>query len=211
MTTPCSPKSCSPGRPRGFDPDRVLDAALPVFWEKGYEATSLTDLTDAMGINRPSLYAAFGNKEGVFLRVMERYGARYLDFLEGALSQKTAAEVIRAMLRGSAEAQTEPGRPPGCLLLSTHLPDDEQAQSLRDALMEQRNVAGTALTARLKRAVAEGDLPADVVPETLAGTVTALCRGMAIDAASGATRAQLLEVAEFSANALSRRLTQSPG
>ncbi|KJV10094.1 hypothetical protein VZ95_07265 [Elstera litoralis] len=204
-------KSCSPGRPRGFDPDAVLDAALPVFWEKGYEATSLTDLTEAMGINRPSLYAAFGNKEGVFLRVMERYGAGYHDFLADALGQKTAVAVIRAMLRGSAIAQTEPGRPPGCLLLSTHLPNDQTAQNLRDALIEQRNVVGTALTARLKRAAAEGDLPADVVPETLAATVTALCRGMATDAASGATRGQLLEVAEFAAETLARRLTPPPG
>ncbi len=206
MTELCSPKSCSPGRPRAFDPDTVLDAAMPVFWEKGYEATSLTDLTDAMGINRPSLYAAFGNKEGVFLRVMERYGACYLNFLDGALGQKTAAEVIRDMLRGSAEAQTQPGRPPGCLLLTTHLPDDQSAQSLRDALMEQRTLAGRALTARLHRAAAEGDLPADLSPETLAATVIALCRGMATDAASGATREQLLEVAEFAAAALALRL-----
>lgn len=209
--TSSSPKSNAPGRPRGFDPESVLDAALPVFWEKGYEATSLSDLTDAMGINRPSLYAAFGNKEEVFRRVMERYCATYLDFLDEALAQKSAADVIRALLIGSAEAQTQPGRPPGCLLLNTHLPEHESTQSLRTALMEQRNVAGAALAARFQHAAAEGDLPADISPETLAATVIALSRGMAIDAASGATRAQLLDAAGFAADMLARRLTQPPG
>src|SRR5450432_383634 len=91
------------GRPRGFDPETALDQALHVFWRQGYEGTSLTDLTEAMGINRPSLYAAFGNKEALFRKVLERYATGPTSYMTKALAQPTAHKVVEHLLRGATQ------------------------------------------------------------------------------------------------------------
>src|SRR5215211_6214456 len=105
------------GRPRTFDPDKALDRALNVFWKKGYEGASLPDLTKAMGINRPSMYAAFGNKEKLFRKVVERYSAGMCEQLTNALNQPTARKVAEALLRGTAEMLSDSKHPAGCLLV----------------------------------------------------------------------------------------------
>src|SRR5439155_26722007 len=105
------------GRPRAFREDTALDAAMRVFWERGYEGTSLDDLTDAMGINRSSLYASFGDKETLFRGVINRYAAGPVSYVQKALEQTTARAVIEALLRGTAEALGDMSHPRGCLLL----------------------------------------------------------------------------------------------
>src|SRR5881397_2597277 len=103
------------GRPRSFDLDKALDAALQVFWQKGYEGASLSDLTEAMGINRPSLYAAFGNKEALFRKVLDRYFAGPAAYVREALQEPTARAVVERLLLGAAESHSDPRHPQGCL------------------------------------------------------------------------------------------------
>src|SRR3954451_12943615 len=105
------------GRPRGFDAGEALDRALEVFWRQGYEGTALSDLTAAMGINRPSLYAAFGNKDALFRRVLERYADGPAAYTHEALEEPTARAVVERLLRGAIEVTTDPLTPPGCLLV----------------------------------------------------------------------------------------------
>ena len=103
--------SASPGRPRTFCVDRALDRALQVFWQKGYEGASLSDLTEAMGINRPSLYAAYGNKEALFRKALDRYAANGTAFLRTAMEQPTARRVVEHLLYGAAEGTTGSDKP----------------------------------------------------------------------------------------------------
>src|SRR6202000_934506 len=105
------------GRPRDFDPDQALEPAMEVFWEKGYEGASLSDLTEAMGINRPSLYAAFGDKEALFRRVMERYAEGAASYLHRAREEPTAGGVLEGLLRGAVKLLADPRNPRGCLSL----------------------------------------------------------------------------------------------
>src|SRR5438046_8377791 len=106
-------KPLARGRPRGFDADEALDCALRVFWEKGYEGTSLSDLTGAMGINRPSLYAAFGNKEALFQKALDRYVDGPASFVLEALNESTARAVAERLLHESADMQADPCHPRG--------------------------------------------------------------------------------------------------
>src|SRR5438067_5604399 len=111
-------KSTAPvGRPRSFDIDKALDRALQVFWHKGYEGTTLSDLTQAMGINRPSLYAAFGNKEALFRKALDRYGEGPAAYVRAALEEPTARAVAERLLLGTVEGLTDPGHPTGCLMV----------------------------------------------------------------------------------------------
>src|SRR5438093_7941762 len=103
------------GRPRAFDCDQALDRALQLFWQKGYEGTSLSDLTEAMGINRPSLYAAFGNKEALFRKALDRYAHGPASYVREALNEPTARAVVERLLRATADALRDPRTPPGCL------------------------------------------------------------------------------------------------
>src|SRR5713226_9446609 len=103
------------GRPRAFDIDEALDRALNVFWRKGYEGTSLPDLTRAMGINRPSLYAAFGNKSALFSKVLDRYAQGQACHVRDALAEPTARAVAEKLLSGTIDLLTDPGHPHGCL------------------------------------------------------------------------------------------------
>jgi AcrR family transcriptional regulator len=105
------------GRPRAFDVDKALDSALELFWTHGYEGTSLAMLTEAMGINVPSLYAAFGNKETLFRKALERYLATPASYMAGALREPTARAVAEKVLSGSIELVTHPNNPGGCLLV----------------------------------------------------------------------------------------------
>ncbi len=181
-------------RTRDFDLDTAIDSALQEFWRKGYEGTSLTDLTAAMGINRPSLYAAFGNKEGLFRRVLERYVANQGQQLEAALSAPTAREAVERVLYFYADAAGVPDRPRGCLLVQGALACSEDSQPIQRELAEQRDAGEAALAERLKRAKAQGDLPSDESPADLARYVFAVCNGLAVQATGGATRAELRRV-----------------
>ena len=182
----------SPGRPRAFDPDAALDVAMRLFWQKGYEGTSLADLTEAMGINRPSLYAAFGNKEALFRKAFARY-------VEAAtcptrIEAKTAREAVAVFLMGAAGGGCHSERA-GCMLVTTGLAGGEESDAIRQELCVARNQIVEAWTTRLAAGEAAGErLPAP--PAALARYVMAVSNGMSVLARSGATSEALRQVVD---------------
>ena len=189
------------GRPREFDVDKALDAAMHVFWQKGYEGTSLTDLTDAMGINRPSLYAAFGNKEELFRKAFTRYIAGPAAVVGRALEEPKARRVVEKMLEGSIALLTCPENPGGCLLVQSALSCGDSAEPVRQELVTLRREGELALRERLTRAKADGDLPGDADPADLARYIVTVIHGMSVQAAGGARRPELERVAALALKA----------
>jgi len=174
--------------------DKALDAAMQVFWRKGYEGASLSDLTQAMGINRPSLYAAFGDKETLFRRALDRYAEGPAAYVREALKQPTARAVTQQLLRGAADLLTDRHHPSGCLMVQGALVCGEAADCIRRELVSRRLAGEAAVRRRFKRAKAEADLPADSNPADLARYVVTISHGMAVQAASGASREELQRV-----------------
>ncbi len=179
------------GRPREFDMDDALAAALRVFWSKGYEGASMAELTEAMGITKPSLYAAFGNKESLFRKSLDLYECEKMAYVGEALAKPTARGVAAHMLNGSMENQTSSCEPRGCLGVISSVACGAEAESIRGEVLERSKVAKRALIERMERAKAEGDLPAHVDVEGLTGFLYAIMQGMAVQAGAGATRADL--------------------
>jgi AcrR family transcriptional regulator len=184
------------GRPREFDADAALERAMRVFWEQGYEGASLTDLTAAMGITRTSMYAAFGNKEELFRRALERYAAGPAAYGTCALEEPTARAVAAAFLHGGVETTTGPGRPSGCLTIQGALAVAPADRAVRDVLADWRSDACARLEDRFRRARDEGDLPPTSDPALLARFVMTVSNGIAVQAAGGADRDELHRVAE---------------
>lgn len=184
------------GRPREFDIDKALDAALLLFWRQGYEGTSLAALTEAMRINVPSLYAAFGNKEALFKRVVDRYIQKPASYLPNALKETTARRAAERLLKGAIEMVMHPDHPDGCLLVHGALASGPEADSIRRELSLRRAGAESAVRRRLEQAIAEGDLARDTDAAKLARYLITIVWGMSVQAAGGATRAQLKEIAE---------------
>jgi len=182
------------GRPRAFDTDEALDAALRVFWSKGYEGASLSDLTKAMGINRPSLYSAFGDKEALFRKVLDRYEKGPAAYVRQALNRPTALAAIEALMQGAVEMSAGLGNPRGCLFVQGALACGDGAEAVRSDLIRRRHAGAKAVRARLKRAQAEGDLPRDANPADLARYVVTVVQGIAVQAAGGASRKELRQV-----------------
>ncbi|MET4581546.1 AcrR family transcriptional regulator [Conyzicola nivalis] len=178
------------GRPRGFDIDLALDAAVDVFWRRGYDGASLSELTTAMGINRPSLYAAFGDKTQLFQSSLRRYVDRNMGYVATALAQPTAHEVASAFLLGNAVAVTTPGLPAGCLSVQAAVATEGSSQL---ALLSENRATIEALFAdRFRRAIDDGDLAADDDPDELATFLVTVSSGLAIRAADGVSRDSLL-------------------
>jgi AcrR family transcriptional regulator len=189
------------GRPRGFDADAALDRAVEVFWRKGYEGDSLADLTDAMGINRPSMYAAYGNKEELFRRALTRYAEEDMAYARAALEEPTAYQVVESFLRANADAITRADRPAGCLSIQGGL---AAGSDIAEFLATSRLAGERALADRLARAVGEGDLPADADPVALARYVMSVSEGNAVHAAAGADRASVHATVDIALRAVPR-------
>jgi AcrR family transcriptional regulator len=183
------------GRVRQFDADEALDRALEVFWARGYEGATLDELTAAMGINRPSLYAAFGNKEQLFRKALDRYQTGPQSFLAEALQQPTARAAVEAVFEGFVEMQRDRVESRGCLIVAGALACGEEAEPVRRELARLRQAAVSALLERLERAVREGDLPGGTDCATLARYIATVLNGLAVQAASGATEEELQRVA----------------
>ena len=190
------------GRPRSFDIDGALDRALQVFWRKGYEGASLSDLTKAVGVNRPSLYAAFGDKEALFRKALDRYLNGPAAYTQEALNEPTVRAVIERLLRGAADLNTAQRNPGGCLTVQGALACGAAGDSIRQELAAYRAAGEAALRRRFQRANSEGDLPATVNPAELARYVVTIVYGMAVQAAGGATRDKLQNVVEMALRTL---------
>src|SRR5882762_5312962 len=189
------------GRPRAFDVEKALDQALKIFWRKGYEGASLPDLTRAMGINRPSLYAAFGNKEALFRKALDHYNEGPAAYVHEALEEPTARAVVEALLRGAVEQLSSPLHPRGCLMVQGALSCGRTADPIRRELAARRAAYEAAIRRRFKRAISDGDLPADSDAGDLARYVSTVMHGMAVRAAGGASRKELLRVVEMALRA----------
>lgn len=182
------------GRPRAFDRDAALRQALGLFWQRGYEATSVADLTQTMGIGAPSLYAAFGSKQALFAEVVDVYDREHGSFTQHALDQEpTARRAVDRMLREAARQYTDNGHPPGCLVISaaTNCNTAEVVQVLRD----RRNAAVQELERRIKADIARSELPPETDARALAVFTAAVIQGMSQQARDGATHQDLEAVA----------------
>ncbi|HEV8290316.1 MAG TPA: TetR/AcrR family transcriptional regulator [Tepidisphaeraceae bacterium] len=190
-----------PGRPRNFDTDKALDQALNIFWRKGYEGTTLPDLTHAMGINRPSLYAAFGNKESLFKKALQRYIDGPASYVRAALAQPTARAVAQKLLHEGVKILTDPNNPRGCLAVQGALACGDDADCMRQELIRQRESLVTALRQRFHRAKKERDLPKSSNPSDLARYLATVMHGLSVQASSGASRKDLQKVATLALKA----------
>ncbi len=188
-------------RPREFDADKALDAALLLFWRRGYEGTSLSALSESMGINMPSLYAAFGDKEALFRKALDRYLQKPASYLPNALKERTARSAAEKLFRGAIEMVMHPQHPDGCLLVHGALASGPEADSVRRELSVRRARAEFLIRQRFERAIKEGDLPRSVNARKLARFVATVIWGMSVQAAGGASRAQLKEIAEVALTA----------
>jgi AcrR family transcriptional regulator len=185
------------GRPREFDLETALDRALLVFWRNGYEGASISDLTEAMGINPPSLYAAFGNKEGLFRKVVDRYIERYASFWEVARAAPTARAMVEHLLRASVDFLTDESNPRGCLMVRGAMACSEASNKIRDELVTRRATGEAMLRERFERASREGEIPPDLNPADYARYIMTVLEGMSVQAAGGASRDDLQKVAEM--------------
>lgn len=184
-------------RPREFDPEKALQAALMQFWQKGYEGTSIADLTAAMGITKPSLYACFGNKEELFRKALDSYEARYRAMADAALAEPSVHRAVERLLQGYADLLTREGMPHGCLGLNGAIACSSESEPVRQELIQRRLEAEAVLARRLERAREEGELAADASPDALARYLMAVAMGLAVQAKAGATREMLGEVVEL--------------
>ncbi len=179
------------GRPREFCVDQALGAALRVFWSKGYEGASLSDLTEAMGVTRPSLYAAFGNKEALFRKALDLYEREKMAYVSVALEAQTARGVAERLLRGALAMQISGSDPKGCLGVIASVACGAEAESIKAEVVARRASSDAALLRRFEQAKADGDLPAHMEPQGLVRYLIAVIQGLAIQAGSGASKDEL--------------------
>ncbi|MBD0424701.1 TetR/AcrR family transcriptional regulator [Streptomyces sp. TRM S81-3] len=189
------------GRPRSFDADQALEKAMDVFWRQGYEGAALSDLTAAMGITKTSMYAAYGNKEELFRKVLDRYGEGPAGYLPEAVRKPTARAVAEHLLKGAVLAGTTPGRPTGCLAVQGALAAGEAGEAAHKLLAEWRKQGEKRVRERLRAARDEGDLPPGTDPTALARYLFTVAYGVAVQAASGVPRRQLQETVEWALRA----------
>src|SRR5438309_1838299 len=189
------------GRPREFDTGRALDAALALFWRHGYEGTSLSALTEAVGVTPTSLYAAFGNKEELFRRVVDRYIQGPANYLHRAIGEPTARKVAETALAGAVDMVMHPKHPDGCLLVHGALAAHPELGPVRAELGRRRAGAEAAVRRRFERAVEAGELADASEARRLANFLMTVIWGMSVQAAGGASRSELEDAANAALSA----------
>ncbi len=190
------------GRPREFDAETALDRAMEVFWRHGYEGATIAQLTEAMGISPPSLYACFGNKEGLLKAALDRYTKLRGVWMDEVVAAPTARDVAERMLMGIADKQTDPANPPGCLLVQGGIACGTGSENVPFELASRRAQNEDQLRDRFIRAKAEGDLKPTSDPAALARYVSAVSVGMGVMASSGSDREALRQVASVAVQAV---------
>ncbi len=185
------------GRPLAFNQDEVLDKALNVFWSHGYEGASMSELTQALGINKPSIYAAFGNKETLFRKVLVRYATGSVAFVGQAMKEPTARQAVEKLLMQAVEFFSDKSTPDGCMIVQGALTCGQSSLAIQQELIAYRGHFEAYLTSRFDLAKEQGDLPQHVNTKQLAKYIATIHQGMSVQATSGATREELLAVAEM--------------
>jgi AcrR family transcriptional regulator len=185
------------GRPRSFDRDSALERAMQLFWRQGYEATSLHDLTAAMGINPPSLYAAFGDKEHLFMEAVERYSCGPGGGTSRILKEEpTAHGAIARLLKEAAVEMTRSCHPPGCMMVKSAANCSAVSARTQTALANRRTVLQAEIKARIERGIQDGELARGTNAGMLANFYVTVIQGMSIQSIDGATRKSLLATGE---------------
>jgi AcrR family transcriptional regulator len=193
VTVPSRPR----GRPRAFDRDDALERAMRLFWSRGYEATSVSDLTEAMGITPPSLYGAFGDKKQLFLEAVDRYQDGPGRFAQRALSEEPTAErAIRRLLMDAIASFSDPRQPKGCMVVLAATNCTVESSDVLSGLADRRRAAERAIRDRIAAGRAAGELPTGADIDALAGMVVATLFGLSIKARDGASRAGLRKIVE---------------
>ncbi|MBU0859943.1 MAG: TetR/AcrR family transcriptional regulator [Alphaproteobacteria bacterium] len=190
------------GRPRQFDYDEALDRAMHVFWQKGFEGTSMPDLTEAMGINRPSIYASFGNKEELFRKALARYSDNAIAFFRERLEAPTTREALERLFCGSADSFSCNEKPRGCLSVQGALVGSDDSEAIRQESIRRREAIVGVFQERFDRGIKDADLPADTDTRALARFYTTILQGMSVQSASGATCAEMKDIAHRALEAL---------
>lgn len=185
------------GRPRVFDMDEALEKALKIFWDRGYEGASLAELTETLGINKPSLYAAFGNKEELFKKALAKYAEGPVAFVNKVIKEPTARKVAESFLLRAAEFLTDASHPKGCMIVQGALSSGESAEMIKSLLMQYRASYEDLLAKRFEQAKVDGDLPSDANAKHLAKYLATVHQGMSVQATSGASKGELIEIANL--------------
>ena len=184
------------GRPREFDADEALDKAVLLFWRQGYEGTSMNDLIDAMGITKPSLYAAFGNKEELFRKAVDRYEEKRIAFLDEVFDQPSSRRAITCFLMIFTGAEAPAGTPCGCLMVQGALVCSPDGDAVKDDLLSRRTSKLKQLCERLEQWKATGDLPPETDTDSLGRYVITVANGLVVQANGGARPQELKAVVE---------------
>jgi AcrR family transcriptional regulator len=185
------------GRPIGFDKDAALEAAMLLFWERGFEGTAMADLTQAMGLNPSSIYAAFGDKHTLFRLAVKRYMEKRAQYAGKALEEPTLERVIRALFDSTVAFLTTPGHPPTCMTLSGVAGCSVDATPARDIMTEIRKQNEVAMKKRFLQARKSGELPKDVNVDDYTRYLSTIIAGLSIQAANGSTKAELKRTAQM--------------
>ena len=185
------------GRPRGFDENAALEAAMRVFWEKSYEGATLSDLTSAMGINRSSMYAAFGDKAALFRRTMERYREGPMRYMRDALEKPVLRDAVASLLHSTVLFLSQPGHPRGCFSVQAALACGVEAEPIQQAMVEWRKAGEGALRKRFVMARRAGELAKDINPADFARFIATVMAGLAVQAVNGASRAEMKRTADL--------------
>jgi len=185
------------GRPRAFDRDEALDRAMHLFWRRGYEATSISDLTETMGITPPSLYAAFGDKKRLFLETVDRYQAGPGSFAQAALcDEPTAERAMRRLLMDTIESFFEKNNPRGCMVVLAATNCTTESSDILDELAARRRAAERVIRDRIAAGRKASEFAADTDVDALAGMIATTLYGLSIKARDGASRATLRKVVD---------------
>lgn len=190
------------GRPRAFCEGTALEAAMRVFWAKGYEGATMADLTAAMGINRSSIYATFGDKETLFRRAMDLYAEGPMSYIDRSIRQPTARAVVEALLHGSLALLSDPANPRGCFSVQGALACGAEGQPAQHAMIELRKGGEAMLEKRFRQARRDGDLASGVQPGDLARYVSTILTGLGVQAANGASRNEMHRVVKLALQSL---------
>jgi AcrR family transcriptional regulator len=179
------------GRPIGFDKDAALEAAMLLFWKRGFEGTSMAELTQVMGLNPSSIYAAFGDKHALFQLAVKRYMDSRAQYATKALEEPTLEEVIRALFDNTVAFLTTPGHPPTCMTLAGAMGCSLDAAPARDLLTEIRKQNEVAIRKRLLQARKSGELPKNINVDDYTRYLSSILAGLSVQAANGSTKAEL--------------------